>query len=142
MAKRFFSPFRNRRIVPGQKVQVYRNLNRPGITYSIRDVATGLVLGHADRVLLNNCRFVVKESGRRRVLRTKKKNVHAYVVGHFGIIHAGDHLLFSEGTEVKYDPYFNERFVDGKSRPVESAGVVYISENGVTARGLEISPFF
>jgi len=133
---RFFAPFKNRRIAPGQRVQVYRNLNKPGVTYSIRDAETGLVLGHANRVLLNKCYFVVKQAGRKRVLETKKKNVHAWIEGHWGIIHAGDNLLFTDGVKVKYNTYQNQTFVQEETgQHVLYTGLTYINEEGVYASG-------
>ncbi|TFH08282.1 MAG: hypothetical protein E4H14_06750 [Candidatus Thorarchaeota archaeon] len=41
----------------------------------------GLVLGYSSDILVKDVVFKVSEAGRRRVLRNKKKNVHAGVVG-------------------------------------------------------------
>lgn len=40
-----------------------------------------LVVGHASAVLLTGVRFIVRESGRQRVIREGRKNVHAFVEG-------------------------------------------------------------
>lgn len=130
----FFNSFKGRWVHAGQRVQVYRNLNRPGTTYSIRDKKTGLVLGHAKHILLNNCIFRVNQVGRQKVVETKHKSIHAWVEGHFGVIHAGDDDLFSKGPTVRYDPYKDESFVYVESgEPIHSAGVVYINGDGVFA---------
>jgi len=66
-------------------VRVYRNLTNGKI--SILDKATGLVLGHADGVHLvphtdsTEVRCIVNQAGRDRVLKEKKKYVHAYIEG-------------------------------------------------------------
>lgn len=137
---KFFQPYKNRRVDPGQLVEVYRNINKKdGIVYSIRDAKTKLVLGHATHVLLNSCTFHVNQKGRMKVLTTKRKNVHAWIRGHFGIIHAGDHEAWRYQDEAKYNPYKNERFcVD--NRPLHSAGLVYIEpESGVNVMGYKIA---
>ena len=64
------------------KVFVYFNLHRK--CYSIKSLSgvnKGRVVAHAEKVLLRDATFKVSEAGRQRVLRTKRKNVHAGVVG-------------------------------------------------------------
>jgi hypothetical protein len=133
---KFFESYKGRWVHAGQRVEVYRNLKfKDKIVYSIRDKRTGLVLGHAsDLLLTNQCKFVVHEVGRQRVLREKKKNVHAWIEGSYGIIHAGDDRIFSDGTPVYYNPYTNSHFemVDC-GEPVVGANLVYIQEDLVAA---------
>ncbi len=75
-----FLPFKDRRPDLGRPVYVYRNLNgdhsRP---FSIKQ--GGLVVGHTNRMLLIDCRFIVSSAGQRRVRKTGAKNVHAYIKG-------------------------------------------------------------
>lgn len=66
-----------------QRVKVYFNLHKK--CFSIQDKNTGLVVAHAPSVKMKNVEFKVSEKGRQRVLREKKKNVHAFVVGLFQI---------------------------------------------------------
>lgn len=61
-----------------EKYRVYRNLHNG--KFSIKNEA-GLVVGHADSVRLFNVSPVVSEAGRNRVLKEKRKNVHAYMRG-------------------------------------------------------------
>jgi hypothetical protein len=61
------------------RVAVYFNLHTS--FWSVRNVATGRVIGHASRVLLREAGFKVSEAGRRRVIESGVKNVHAFVVG-------------------------------------------------------------
>lgn len=136
---KFFTPYKGRNVLPGQLVDVYRNVNKKGVVYSIRDAKTGLVLGHATHILLNSCTFHVNPAGRKKVLLTKKKNVHAWIRGHFGILHAGDHEAWRFQEEAKYNPYRNERFVTGTNQPLYRAGLVYIEpESGVNVMGYEV----
>lgn len=141
MGNRFyacFTSYKGRRVLPAQRVEVYRNLKfKNKIVYSIRDPKTGLVLGHASKILLSRCKFVVKEAGRQRVLKEKKKNVHAWVEGSFGIVHAGDDRIFSNGTKISYNPYTNSHFemVDC-GEPIAEASLVFINDGQVNASSI------
>lgn len=136
---KFFNSYKGRWVHAGQRVEVYRNLKfKDSIVYSVRDAKTGLVLGHATHLLLGSCEFVVSEVGRQRVLRERKKNVHAWIEGSFGIIHAGDDEIFSDVEKVNYNPYTNTLFelVDC-GEPVTGASLVYINEDGVHASAVK-----
>lgn len=64
------------------KVDVYWNLHKQ--TFSIRSREKedyGRVIRHADHVHIKNPTAVVSKAGRERVLREKKKNVHAVIRG-------------------------------------------------------------
>lgn len=63
-----------------RKVFVYFNLHS-GL-WSVKDVQTGLILGHSDRVALVSATFKVSQAGRQRVIREQRKNVHAGVQGY------------------------------------------------------------
>lgn len=137
---KFFNSYKGRWIHAGQRVEVYRNLKfKDRIVYSIRDAKSGLVLGHATDILLtNNCKFVVKEVGRQRVLKEKKKNVHAWIEGSYGIIHAGDDKIFSDGTPVRYNPYTNSHFeMADCGEPIVEANLVFIKEGLVSASAIK-----
>lgn len=62
----------------GREVFVYRNLTRK--CWSVRCIK-GKVLFHTYQLLLGDCLLKVSESGRQRVLREKKKYVHAGIRG-------------------------------------------------------------
>lgn len=62
-----------------KKYFVYRNLHNG--KWSLKDMDTGLVVGHATHVVLARMKTKVSEAGRQRVLLEKKKNVHAGLVG-------------------------------------------------------------
>lgn len=60
-------------------VQVYRNLHT-GLM-SVRSKATRRVVAHAEKVYLTDVDFKVSQTGKARVQRERRKNVHAYVEG-------------------------------------------------------------
>ena len=66
------------------KVFVYFNLHRK--LFSVKALEgpdKGKVIGHTTYLWLKDVTFKVSEAGRQRVLREKRKNVHAGVVGNF-----------------------------------------------------------
>ena len=58
------------RIDPDKRVYVYFNLHKK--CFSVKQ--SGKVVSHDDCVLLKDCRFLVGDAGRERVLKEKKKN--------------------------------------------------------------------
>ena len=91
------------------KVFVYYNLHKH--VWSIKALEgpqKGRVVGHSPTVLLEGARGKVSQAGRERVLREKRKNVHAGIVG--TLVHTGVEGYFP-GLEVTYNPYKYESFV-------------------------------
>ena len=58
-------------------VDIYFNLHKN--KYSIKCRRTGKVIMHSDRVYCGKPEFIVQPAGREKVLKDKKKNVHAFV---------------------------------------------------------------
>lgn len=71
-------------------VRVYRNLNSK--CYSVQQ--DGIVRFHAKQLAIRNFRTIVNNTARMRVLREKRKNVHAFIEGI--IYDIGDRVLYSE----------------------------------------------
>lgn len=100
------------------KVECYYNSHKKAV--SIRK--KGKVISHADGVLLKDPKFIVQEGGRKRVLREKKKNVHAYVRGELIVAIPGDTLegLIEMADDAgyraaRYCPYEKRYFYDTHS---------------------------
>ena len=106
-------------------VEVYRNLSKR--VFSIRH--KGVVIGYASNVELSDAVFRVREGGRRRVLESRQKNVHAFVKG--TLVSTGS--LDVRGEGVTYDPYKYSTFVrcsDGSEiHESERVFLVYDSDN-------------
>ena len=107
------------------KVEVYRNLHKQ--CWSVRDNKTGKVIDHVRNIHLKDATLVVRPSGRERVLREQKKNVHAFVKGE--ITTRGGVPL--EIREVAYNPYKNTTFVERVSgEPVYYAEDIFLTSLG------------
>tara|TARA_R110000868_G_scaffold384_1_gene2920 strand:+ start:265 stop:651 length:387 start_codon:yes stop_codon:yes gene_type:complete len=97
------------------KVYVYFNLHRKCFSIKALEGANkGRVVAHRDDVLLFDATFKVSEAGRQRVLRERKKNVHAGVVGVWD--ETGTDLITitrvtTVGTPITYNPYKYDTFV-------------------------------
>lgn len=65
-----------------QRVRVHFNLHthRWSVT-AMEGINRGRVVEHADNFALTDCRFVVSEAGRQRVLANQCRQVHAWVEG-------------------------------------------------------------
>lgn len=95
------------------KVFVYWNLHRK--LWSVKALEgkdKGRVINHMPSVLLYNAEGKVSEAGRQRVLRERRKNVHAGIVGH---LRSADRRVTYHiediGDRITYNPYKYERFV-------------------------------
>ena len=126
---------KNRRanFIPKGRVQVYYNLHKKCL--SVRHKRK--VIEHAQEVTLTDARFHVQQAGRERVLKQKRKNVHAYVSGKlkesFWFTQAPKYIWTAK-QRVTYNPYKYKNFVDKETlKPVASAEVVHISGKRITA---------
>lgn len=110
-----------------ERVEVYRNL-RTG-TLSVRSCETGRVIAHPTEIAIALPTFVVQQGGRERVLRERKKYVHAFVRGW---VTRPDLLPEEEGRLAVYNPFKVSTFVDAEeSREVHKADFARVTTAGV-----------
>ena len=126
------------------RVEVYWNLHKG--RYSVRALEgphKGHVIAHATGVHLRDVQFRVREAGRQRVLREKRKNVHAFVRGNLvdytGTCKGGvsietgsritvDDVLGHNRARVTYNPYRYSKFVDADTEePIYYADVAVLN---------------
>lgn len=106
------------------QVKVYFNLHQR--LFSV--MHKNRVIGHAENLELKNCRFVVSQAGRQRVLREGRKNVHAYVIGDVECKNRTECL--DNYVPVRYNPYRTSTFVMPSGEPVHGASSVVLKING------------
>lgn len=96
---------------------------------------SGKLLASARQVRLSGVEFLVRESGRKRMLERGKKNVHAYAIGRLvDYVHPDESRELSkiDGRDVFYNPFQFASFVDGETRaPVTWADIAHFDESGV-----------
>lgn len=113
-----------------QKVFVYRNLHKN--CYSVKDWKTKLVIAHVKEILLLDAEFKVSEAGRQRVLREKRKNVHAGVLGYWQ-----KDTTYSLEPEFSlsayYNPYKHNSFINlNTGKPLYKSASVLLHSKGVS----------
>jgi hypothetical protein len=127
-------PFKNRVLNCSKPVEVYRNLNKKGKVYSVRQ--NNLVVGHTTQLVLKDCTFHVNLSGQYRVRTNKRKNVHAWLNGLVVDSCFGTDGSRSLPAKIKYNPYEDEWFkvcnLSNEFHIFSAMGVVVNSE-GVSA---------
>lgn len=121
------------------QVDVYYNLHRRCWSIVAREgAARGRVVAHVPRAAIADATLVVRDGGRWRVLRERRKNVHAFVRGR----------LLPPETEtpdaarpISYNPYEAGYFTlrdDDARPPVRQADLVVL--DGRSARALAPRP--
>ena len=123
-----------------KSVSVYRNLHKN--CWSVQQ--GGRVVFHAISLVLRDFTTVVRKAGRERLLRERKKNVHAFLKGHllsvgFGSISAEIEFLRSLGIDYdaehfRYSPYESDFFVTD-SGSVVNRGITVLLRQFFYPRG-------
>lgn len=113
-------------------VRVFKNPQRG--CYSI--MQDGRIKASARQIRLRDAEFTVRESGRLRMLRDNRRNVHAWVVGELiDFLHpdAAGNLESAAGRTATYNPHRYSSFVDRDTEtPLRSAQWVHFDERGLT----------
>lgn len=122
--------YKGRTIDLKKPIYVYRNLHKEGIWYSVKQ--GNLVVAHAQLMVMGDCEFIVNEKGRQRVLKEKRKNLHAYIKGYYTTSGMGTTAAKNDlPAMIEYNPYFNKTFMCSnltvKPYSVKSAMVVILS---------------
>lgn len=103
------------------RVFVYFNLHKR--VFSVKALEgkdKGRVIGHRMSLAIYSPTFKVSEAGRQRVVREKRKNVHAGVVGFLTAPYDWTKELV-EWTPVLYNPYVFSSFVTMLGKPVHKS---------------------
>jgi len=114
----------------GMNVQVYWNFNRK--CWSVVSTQSGLVIAHKEELFLIDAFFEVSQSGRLRVLRQKRKNVHAKVRGKW--VHEGWGKAFAN-QRVRYNPYRDVCFMSDSGQKVDYAQFANFMPQGILLCG-------
>lgn len=113
------------------QVDVYKNLHED--KWSIKDRKSGRVIGHANQVTIIDATFIVQPAGRGRVLKEKRKNVHAFVRGTLSSDLPNDQLAEAKIQKVTYDPYKADHFTTENGQRIDTADIVELDHGAVYA---------
>ena len=107
-----------------KEVDVYYKLHKKCLSVRKR----GLVVDHVNSILLKNARFVVQPAGRKRVLKEKRKNVHAFVRGERVAVASFD----GKSERITYNPYKYKSFISIETgKPVYKKDIVSIDGKNI-----------
>jgi hypothetical protein len=92
--------------------RVYRNLHRGNFSVQtyLQEKKGYRVTDRVSTAILEDCSFRVYETGRQKVIKEKRKNVHAYVEPKSYRVINGD-IDVSKFREIYYNPYDFDSFV-------------------------------
>ncbi len=97
--------YKGRQIDFNKPVKVYKNLHN-GLFSVMQD---NLVVAHVESFTMQSVVFKVNQSGRERVIKEGKKNVHAFVTGMLVAVNSGGD--FKRDTKITYNPYKYTSFI-------------------------------
>jgi len=104
---------------------IYRNLHTGNFSIKYR----GKVIDHQEIIMLYEVEFRVSERGRQRVLREKRKNVHATAAAKTWN-YASEHNL-DNWDEIYYNPYKTRTFVDKDGMPIYRSDKILCQNNKI-----------
>ena len=103
-------------------VRVYFNLHKKVFSVQQKNErGSWIVRGYSSNIILKDAKFKVSQAGRARVLREKRKNVHAFVEGFVS------EASIETPTRISYNPYKFAHFYTTKEEKVLSAGLVSLA---------------
>lgn len=93
-------------------LRVYRNLHRGNFSIQsyVQEKGGYRVTDRVNSAILEDCTFRVYEFGRQKVLRDRRKNVHAYVEPK-SYRHIKGEVDVTNLREIYYNPYDHDSFV-------------------------------
>ena len=110
-------------IDPDKPIEVYRNLHKK--CWSVRQ--RGKVKLHTETICLKDAEFKVSQKGRERVLREKRKNVHAFIKGYIvdpRVLNKLDDYGNPKWVDITYNPYKYDSFVTDEEKSIYRADYV------------------
>jgi hypothetical protein len=126
-------PYKERTIDAEKPIHLYRNLTKKGIWYSIKQ--DGFVVAHATAICMSNVTFMIKKWEKERAIRTKIRNVHAFIVGRYATSGMGTSAERNDlPIRIKYNPFSNFGFYyemcDDK-KEIKGARFIIANKEGV-----------
>jgi hypothetical protein len=113
----------------GQKIRIYRNLNNGTMSIQRHLIRSWRVVGHVTHAVVRDVCLHLSESGRQRVIRDLRKNVHAWGEG---ILVAPDCPEIDAPIDLAYNPYQDATFVErGTKRPILKCRYLVVRDNRV-----------
>jgi hypothetical protein len=115
-------------VCTGLTTRIYRNLQTGTMSLQQKVNKSWLVVGHVTNAAIEYPKFYISQSGKLRVIREQRKNVHAWIEGRLIGISADSLRL----EEIHYCPYTSDSFSWKKTgKLIESANLFVVIDNQV-----------
>ncbi len=115
-------------ICQGLTTRIYRNLQNGTMSLQQKINKSWLVVGHVTNVAIESPKFYISQSGKNRVIRERRKNVHAWAEGKLLGITANSTNL----EEIYYCPYSSNNFSWKKTgESIEFTNLLVVIDNQV-----------
>lgn len=95
----------------GHTVRIYWNLHKRVYSIQLRVDGRWKVVRHSDCFVLDNAAWQVNAKTRERVRQTKRKEVHAYIVGTLRSHYANNAAEVLNSEYLSYNPHKDDGFV-------------------------------
>ena len=134
--------YKGRKINVKEPVYIYRNLNKKGIVYTIKQF--GLIVGHTTCIGLKNVEFVINKSEQNRAKKNNQRNVHAFIKGKIALnglmgttAKRSEELNYTLPAKIVYNLKKYNKFIcvnlTKKAFPVKNAMGIIFNKYGVYA---------
>ena len=131
--KSVLNPYKNREVNLDKLIYVYRNLNSTCNENKYSVMQNGLVVAHTNQLQLKDVKFIIRPSGKQRAIKTKERNVHAFIRGYVKDFDVPNiDMLF----QLKYNPFNDTKFniqtnITKIKRYIDSCKLVIINDLGI-----------
>lgn len=128
-------PFKGRTIDESQPVLLYRNIKRKGKIYSIKQ--KNVVVAHTTAICLKDVTFVINKGAKAEAIRSKIRNVHAFIKGYITPNGMGTTAKNNDlPVPVKYNPFSDLGFyheITINKKEMNGARFIIANHEGVKA---------
>lgn len=132
-------PFKGRTIDYNKPIEVYRNLNKKGKCYSVRQGL--LVVAHTTAICISDPEFIINNASKAKVLKSRRRNVQAFIKGMYTTSGMGTSASRNDlPVQVTYDPFKNMGFYYiscGREIEIKKAWFAIANEEGVKVAYIE-----
>lgn len=121
-------------------VYIYRNLHKSLNSHCYSLKQRNKVFAHSENIAVTHASFKVSEIGRQRVIETRRKNVHAFVVCDETLFAINDDAIeyenkwnkdFGIPVKIRYNPYVSSNFLYENGDIVHKADRLLLTPQGI-----------
>lgn len=114
-------------------IRVYKNLHKNCYSIQQKINNTWKVIEYSNEIILENCSFKIYENGRQKVIKEKRKNVHAFICGEKLNLNSKQ-ININNLVTISYNPYYSDSFyIKDSKEKIKSAKIIILREDKIFA---------